>query len=340
MDNVLAQHLEDRHRPLDRGGFPTNHDGKRRLNGSDLTAADGRIQHIQASTLSLLGETARNYRGDAGHVDQQRSLFGAGKHSLVAGKDLIHLRGVGEHRDHNLRLCGELLRITGGSSALLRQLFYSWPASVMDNKRIARLHEVARHGLPHDAQTNKADDRFGHRIVPFENLTFYPTSGRQTQQPRNKSRADGPGGRRDSILLDEKFERLVGILNQGAPVKAKKDRQGAENSEEGGSVRGHRDVLIRGFRKVEKHRFYDAGIIVEGNDAVDDPHHRQKIKSLLDHSGEEKKFAYEPCQWGKTCKRKEKDRHTDSRDSSSAPSQAAVGSDLFFTRFIGDHHDY
>jgi hypothetical protein len=36
----------------------------------------------------------------------------------------------------------------------------------MDNQRVARLHQIPRHGFAHDAQTDKTDNRVGHGLSP------------------------------------------------------------------------------------------------------------------------------------------------------------------------------
>ena len=79
-------------------------------------------------------------------------------------------------------------------------------------------------------------------------------------------------------------------MKERSPVDTQDDSKGSQDSKEGGVVCSHRYLLIARLGEVEEHSFYDAGIIVKRDHAIDDRHDGQKIELSLDYCSKEKEL--------------------------------------------------
>jgi hypothetical protein len=62
-----------------------------------LAAGYRGVEQAQPRGLRLLGESRGDVGADAGEVDDERPLARAVEHTVLAGEDLLHVRGVRDH---------------------------------------------------------------------------------------------------------------------------------------------------------------------------------------------------------------------------------------------------
>ena len=119
-----------------------------------------------ASSISipLLGELgghlAARQRRDGAHVDEHASRLRPFDHAVLPQYRLLHVRRIGQHGDDELVPRGHVLGRRARRRAGFDQLRHRRFDNVVDDELVARLEEVLRHGLAHDAQSYEADVHF------------------------------------------------------------------------------------------------------------------------------------------------------------------------------------
>ena len=121
VDDGPAHHLEDRPCALEGGLRATDHDGERAGDGALVAAADGSIERLRTGRRGTLGEVARVAGCDGAHVDGQPARAEGLEGAVGAEVDLLHLRGIGQHRDEHVGVGGDLGGAAAGAGALSDQ---------------------------------------------------------------------------------------------------------------------------------------------------------------------------------------------------------------------------
>jgi hypothetical protein len=164
--DCIAKHVEDWPHPLEVLLAAPDHDREGSLFGPRLPARYRGIEHPRASLLDFGGEFFRDHRRDGAHVHEQRAFPDPLENAIIPGDDLPDIRRVWEHCNDNVALLGHFSRACGSESSLFGQLVCLLPAPVVDHELVPGSHEVAGHGLTHDAKAYKSDLP-SHRVLPF-----------------------------------------------------------------------------------------------------------------------------------------------------------------------------
>ena len=133
------------------------HEGQGAVNSLGLAAGHRGIQHVDAVLRQLCSDFTGSHGIDGGAVDKRRRLGHLLGQLVVLQHDGLDVRAVGQHGDHQIHALGSL----GGAGANLRtcslHFFQGTGIAVKHTQLIARLQQVLRHGLAHDAQTDKCN---------------------------------------------------------------------------------------------------------------------------------------------------------------------------------------
>ena len=108
-------------------------------------------------SFAFSGDTAGGMRLHGAHVDEKSARPQVGENTVGSQDDRLHVGGVGEHRDSDVRLCdgvGGRARRPPPDVDERRQLF---PAPVVPCHCISGANQADRHGAAHDPQSDKGD---------------------------------------------------------------------------------------------------------------------------------------------------------------------------------------
>lgn len=144
---------------------------------------------------------------------------------------------------------------------------------------------------------------------------------------------------RRSVGVGEKFDGTRDELRKGPPVDSKEDGGDKEHAQEGyvggGELEGR---FVRALG--EEHGLYYPRVIVEGDHAVQNPHHRQPVELLSVEDGrEEVELPDEARRGGYAGEREEKNGHGDSEERG-PPAEARVIGYLFAVEPVGCDDDH
>ncbi len=89
-------------------GFPADHDRQRPVDRLGLAAGHRGIQHLHALGRQRRGDLPSGRRRDGAHVDEDGTAPGTFDDAVRPERHLPHVRGVGEHRDHQLAAGGDI----------------------------------------------------------------------------------------------------------------------------------------------------------------------------------------------------------------------------------------
>jgi hypothetical protein len=157
-----AHDVEVRPRRLDVLGGPTDHDRERALLRAGLAAAHGRVDHADAALVPRLRDGAGHVGADRGAVDVQGAGLRGGVDAVVAPspmsqRDVLDVRAVRHHRDHDLGVAHGVGHAARGPPAPLHESVHGGAGTVVAHHVVAGVDQVAGHGGTHDAEADEGD---------------------------------------------------------------------------------------------------------------------------------------------------------------------------------------
>ena len=157
VDDNPAHGLEEGEAGVKVGPVAAYQDGQSARLCAGVAAGDRRVQRPQAPGLARLPDAPGQGGGAGGHVHDEGTGAGAGDDSAAAKVDLLHVPGVAHDGEHRLRVPdapGHCVRPEGAFGDDI--LAFGLGAAVY-GEGISGLHQVAHHGLAHDAHADKRD---------------------------------------------------------------------------------------------------------------------------------------------------------------------------------------
>ena len=163
--DVLAHQLEQRLDAFKHGFRAADHDGQRRIFGTDFAAGYRGVEVVATQRVDFLRKGLGGDRRDRAHVDDHLAhargrvagwSLESGGDTCLAEQRSFHIGGVGHHHEDDVRTFGDAAgaQALGGTAAgnCLGHL-----AAGVDKQLVAGIDQVAGHGRAHDAQANEAD---------------------------------------------------------------------------------------------------------------------------------------------------------------------------------------
>ena len=134
-----------------------DHDRQGAVDCLRFTAADRGVEHGYALLGQRAVDLAGGERGDRAHVDEDEAGACGLDDSAGAKRDLLHLRRVRQHGDHQFDLFSNVPRTGGGVSAETGKLHGGCRIASADDQLMPGLHQVLGHWLAHDVESDESD---------------------------------------------------------------------------------------------------------------------------------------------------------------------------------------
>jgi len=167
MDDVAAHRGESRPGFFEIGGIATDHDRKRTGNGAANPTRDRRIEKSHPALLESGGDPLRSAGIDRRHFDAEPPGRGGFDDTGKAEIDSLDIGRGGQHRNHQVALCGRLAHRTRPLRAQLCRSVERRRDDILGERFEFFPDEVGQHRLPHCPGSDKPNL---HALLPSKPL--------------------------------------------------------------------------------------------------------------------------------------------------------------------------
>jgi hypothetical protein len=152
----IAHGFEHRANTVERGSITAHHDRESAVDGTDLSAADRRIEQRSTRLAGRRRQSHRYGRRNRAHVYYHGAWLHGAEHTISTSQHALDIGSIRQHGDYTACVSSDFCRRRGSLGTCSNEFVDRAAAAVVHDDRRTAFEQIARHGPAHDAEADEA----------------------------------------------------------------------------------------------------------------------------------------------------------------------------------------